>query len=215
MYISHDLGVIARVSDRVAVLYAGEVVEDATARTVFRTPAHPYARGLQESIPRITVAGIPKSMPGQPPLPGELPGCAFAPRCTYATDICHTDPPGLTDIGNGHMVRCHHWEQVTALDFSKELKESFKQTEKSVGDVAIELTEVEISYYNPGLLDNLLKIEPPPATVSNVNLTVRRGETVALVGESGSGKSTIVRTISGLLPARDGHIRFDKYDLTV
>ena len=215
MYISHDLGVIARVSDRVAVLYAGEVVEDATARTVFRTPAHPYARGLQESIPRITVAGIPKSMPGQPPLPGELPGCAFAPRCAYATDICHTDPPGLTDIGNGHMVRCHHWEQVTALDFSEELKESFTQTEKSVGDVAIELTEVEISYYNPGLLDNLLKIEPPPATVSNVNLTVRRGETVALVGESGSGKSTIVRTISGLLPARDGHIRFDKYDLTV
>ena len=92
MYISHDLGVIARVSDRVNVMYAGEIVEDATAMETFRAPAHPYARGLLESIPRLGLAGIPKSMPGHPPLPGTLPGCHFADRCSFATDICHETP---------------------------------------------------------------------------------------------------------------------------
>jgi peptide/nickel transport system ATP-binding protein len=89
MYISHDLGVIARVSDRVALMYAGEIVEDTTAADMFSTPAHPYARGLLESVPRLALAGIPNSMSGQPPIPGTLPGCAFAPRCSSATDICN------------------------------------------------------------------------------------------------------------------------------
>lgn len=215
MYISHDLGVIARVSDRVAVMYAGEVVEDATSRTIFRNPAHPYARGLQESIPRLTMSGIPKSMPGSPPLPGTLPGCSFAPRCSYATDICTTTPPTLERIpGAVHKVRCHNYEDVTAKDFAHELEEVYQATEKTIGEVALQLTGVEISYYRPDILDRWLDKTVPPATVADVNLTVRKGETVALVGESGSGKSTIVRSISGLLPARGGAISFESYDLT-
>ncbi len=215
MYISHDLGVIARVSDRVAVMYAGEVVEDATARTIFNNPAHPYARGLQESIPRLTMSGIPKSMPGQPPLPGTLPGCSFAPRCTFATETCQTEPPQLIQIEDSlHKVRCHNWADVTANNFAEELDSAYAVTAKEVGEIAIELNDVEISYYRPGLLDRWLGRTPPPSTVSNINLSVKRGQTLALVGESGSGKSTIVRTISGLLPAKDGAIAFEKYDLT-
>ncbi|MGB1249934.1 MAG: dipeptide ABC transporter ATP-binding protein, partial [Candidatus Promineifilaceae bacterium] len=215
MYISHDLGVIARVSDRVAVMYAGEVVENAAARTIFRNPAHPYARGLQESIPRLTMSGIPKSMPGSPPLPGTEPGCSFAPRCTYATDICTTTPPTLERIpGALHLVRCHNYEEVTSKDFANELEEVYRETKKEIGDVAIQLTGVEISYYRPDILDRWLDKTVPPATVADVNLTVRKGETVALVGESGSGKSTIVRSVSGLLPARGGSISFENYDLT-
>lgn len=216
MYISHDLGVIARVSDRVAVMYAGEVVEDATARTIFRNPAHPYARGLQESIPRLTMSGIPKSMPGQPPLPGTLPGCSFAPRCDYVTEICTTTPPELERVPDEpHKVRCHNYTDVTANDFANELGEVYKLTKKNIGDVALQLTGVEISYFFPDIIDKMLGKKEPPATVADVNLAVRKGETVALVGESGSGKSTIVRTISGLLPARDGAIAFENYDLTI
>lgn len=222
MYISHDLGVIARVSDRVAIMYAGEIVEDATSAEIFRSPAHPYTRGLLESIPRLTTAGIPKSMPGQPPIPGTLPGCSFAPRCAYATEVCSSDLPELITIGAGfdkrgrHLVRCHHWESLVATDFSQELREAYQAVQHTAEElVAIELSDVDISYYRPGFLDRLKRTPDPPATVSDMTLTVRRGETLALVGESGSGKSTIVRTISGLLPAKSGRIQFQEFDLTV
>ena len=92
MYISHDMGVIARVSDRVALLYAGEIVEDATAAEMFKSPAHPYARGLLASIPRLSLAGIPSS------IPGSLPGCSFAPRCPFAEETCASQPPELATM---------------------------------------------------------------------------------------------------------------------
>ncbi|MEE8428826.1 MAG: ABC transporter ATP-binding protein [Gammaproteobacteria bacterium] len=217
MYISHDLGVIARVSDRVALMYAGEIVEDASAVEIFKSPAHPYARGLLESIPRLDLAGIPKSMPGQPPFPGTLPGCSFTPRCPFATEICSNDPPELSAIPQTlHLVRCHHWEKVVATDFSQELQGVFQTVEhKTQDEIAIALSDVEITYYRPGLFERLRRIPEPPSTVSDLTLNVRRGETLALVGESGSGKSTIVRTISGLLPAKSGEIRFEDCDLTV
>ncbi|MEM7346781.1 MAG: ABC transporter ATP-binding protein [Chloroflexota bacterium] len=226
MYISHDLGVIARVSDRVNVMYAGQIVENATGRETFTKPSHPYARGLLESIPRLGLAGIPKSMPGHPPLPGTLPGCHFAERCSFVTDICYETPPELQIVSadngdasqqaNPHRVRCHHWEDVVATDFSIELKEAFQAIEKETSDeAAITLTNVDITYYRPDIFDRWFSnTQAPPPTVSNINLTVARGETVALVGESGSGKSTIVRTISGLLPTKQGTIEFENYDLT-
>jgi peptide/nickel transport system ATP-binding protein len=222
MYISHDLGVIARVSDRVAIMYAGEIVEDASVQEIFRLPAHPYTRGLLESIPRLTTAGIPKSMPGQPPIPGTLPGCSFAPRCSYATETCASKPPALETIPSTsiatspHLVRCYHWESLVAADFSQELQEAYQTIQHATEDEPfIELLNVDISYYRPGLIDRLSRTPAPPATVSGMTLTVQRGETLALVGESGSGKSTIVRTISGLLPAKGGRIQFQDFDLTV
>jgi peptide/nickel transport system ATP-binding protein len=217
MYISHDLGVIARVSDRVALMYAGEIVEDADVFEIFGSPAHPYARGLLESIPRLALAGIPNSMPGQPPIPGTLPGCSFAPRCSFASNVCTSEPPVLSTIpGTPHLVSCHNWEKVLAKDFSQELQQVFHSIKHTThDDVAIELSDVEISYYRPGMTDRLRNIPEPPATVSDVTISVQRGETLALVGESGSGKTTIVRTIAGLIPAKGGRIRFEDCDLSV
>jgi peptide/nickel transport system ATP-binding protein len=217
MYISHDLGVIARVSDRVALMYAGKIVEDATTRELFSSPSHPYARGLLESIPRLTIAGIPNSLPGQPPIPGTLPGCSFAPRCSYADDQCVAVIPDLKPIpATGHLVRCHHWERVAATDFSQELQEVFHVIQHTTQDEpVIELSDVEITYYRPGIVDRLKGVPAPPATVSDITLSVQRGETLALVGESGSGKTTIVRTIAGLLPAKNGSIQYDEHDLSI
>lgn len=222
IYISHDLGVIARVSDRVAVMYAGELIEDAAATDLFRAPAHPYTRGLLKSMPRLALAEIPRAMAGEPPIPGSLPGCAFAPRCSLATDLCDKTQPTLQAIPQSaqvvrchHFVRCHHWETVLATDFSQGLHEAFQAVARhGKAESAIELTDVAITYHRLGLLARLRGAPSPPATVSNINLSVRRGETMALVGESGSGKSTIVRTLAGLLPAKDGTIVFEDFDLT-
>ena len=217
MYISHDLGVIARVCDRVVLMYAGEVVEDSVAVDMFKTPAHPYSRGLLESIPRLNMAGIPNSMPGQPPIPGTLPGCSFAPRCSFATKKCTEQPPDLVTIPkSSHLIRCHHWKKVIESDFSKELESVFHKIKRSAQDKpALELTDVAITYHNPGLFDRLRGVPEPTATVSGVTISVNRGETLALVGESGSGKSTIVRTISGLLPPKQGKIKFIHDDISM
>lgn len=217
MYISHDLGVIAQVCDRVVLMYAGEIVEDTPTGDMFKSPAHPYARGLLESIPRLTMAGIPNSMPGQPPIPGTLPGCSFAPRCSFATEICTTDLPDLVPIPmTSHLIRCYNWEKVVASDFSQELKNVFHVIERKAHDkTAIELSDVEITYHQQGLIDRLRRVPEPPSTVSDVTFSIHRGETLALVGESGSGKSTIVRTISGLLPPRQGKIKFLHDDISM
>jgi peptide/nickel transport system ATP-binding protein len=217
MYISHDLGVIARVSDRVALMYAGEIVEDTNVKEMFGSPAHPYARGLLESIPRLALAGIPNSMPGQPPIPGTLPGCSFAPRCSFVSDICTSEPPQLSSIpGTLHLVRCHNWEEVLSTDFSQELQQVFHTIKHTTQDEpVVELSGVDISYYQPRLMDRLRSAPEPPTTVSDVTLSVQRGETLALVGESGSGKTTILRVIAGLLPAKGGEISFEDCDLTV
>jgi peptide/nickel transport system ATP-binding protein len=217
MYISHDMGVIARVSDRVALMYAGEIVEDAGVVEMFSSPSHPYTRGLLASIPRLVLAGIPNSMPGQPPIPGTLPGCPFAPRCSFVSNICTSEIPTLHTIQDTHhLVSCHNWKEVMATDFSQELQQAFHTIMHTPQDeYAIELSEVEISYYRPGVVDRLRAVPEPPATVSDITLSVQRGETLALVGESGSGKTTIVRTIAGLLPAKGGRINFEDCDLTV
>jgi len=217
MYISHDLGVIARVSDRIALMYAGKIVEDTNASELFKSPAHPYTRGLLGSIPRLDLEGIPNSMTGQPPIPGTLPGCSFEPRCSSASGICKSEIPSLVSIpGSLHQVRCHHWEQVIEKDFSQELLQVFQKIDHNTkDDPAIELHEVEISYHRPGFMDRIRSLPTPPATVSDITLSVKRGETLALVGESGSGKTTIVRTISGLLPAISGCVKFEECDLTV
>lgn len=216
MYISHDMGVIARVSDRVAVMYSGEIVEVAPVINIFTQPTHPYTRGLLSSIPRITLAGIPRAMPGQPPAPGEHEaGCSFARRCSFADETCETVNPTLREAAQKVcLVRCHHWQTVVKTEFSEELQESFH---KSVHEVqpepVVDLADVEITYTQHGLIERLRGIPELPATVSDINMTINKGETLALVGESGCGKTTIVRTIAGLLPPRIGRLKFRDFDL--
>jgi peptide/nickel transport system ATP-binding protein len=115
-----------------------------------------------------------------------------------------------------HLVSCRNWEKVVATDFSQELQQVFHTINHTTQDEpAIEISDLEISYHRPGVTDRLRNIPEPPSTVSEVTLSVQRGETLALVGESGSGKTTIVRTIAGLIPAKGGRIRFEDCDLTV
>jgi oligopeptide transport system ATP-binding protein len=107
--ITHDLGVVARYADRVVVMYAGRVVESAPAEELYARPRHPYTRGLMASVPRLHSDAGERLVPieGQPPDLSRMPvGCAFAPRCRQATDICRNEPPPLRDCGPQHRVAC-------------------------------------------------------------------------------------------------------------
>jgi oligopeptide/dipeptide ABC transporter ATP-binding protein len=107
LLITHDLGVVAGRADRVAVMYAGRIVEEATTETLFAQPAHPYTRGLLASLPRLRGPRTPvQAIPGSVPVPGQWPaGCRFHPRCPEAMDRCRTDPPRV-ELEPGHAMRC-------------------------------------------------------------------------------------------------------------
>ena len=108
LFITHDLGVAASLCDRIAVMYAGRIVEVADVKTLYETPAHPYTQGLLDSLPRIgSRRSRLQAIGGTPPDPLQLPsGCAFHPRCAHATERCRTTAPVETVLDEGHSVRC-------------------------------------------------------------------------------------------------------------
>jgi oligopeptide transport system ATP-binding protein len=108
IFISHNLSVVSGLCDRVQVMYAGRIVEAADVRTMFYQPKHPYTRALQRSIPGLQKKGAGLyTIPGLPPdLSKPAPGCAFAPRCEFATGHCHTEEPGLMEFKPGHTQAC-------------------------------------------------------------------------------------------------------------
>lgn len=119
IFITHDLGVIAEIADRVCVMYAGKIAEQATVNELFKSPKHPYTRGLLSSIPRLE--NEPKSVlptiHGMVPHLTELPdGCRFSNRCQYATEVCGSDQPADEDAGDGRQVACHHWRDLVIQD---------------------------------------------------------------------------------------------------
>ena len=115
--ITHDLGVVARYADAVAVMYAGRIIEQAPAETLYASPQHPYTRGLLASIPSLHSSAGQRLVPisGQPPDLARLPaGCAFAPRCSRADATCSTSRPALRAASDGHLVACHHLDAAIA-----------------------------------------------------------------------------------------------------
>lgn len=114
--ITHDMGVVAEIADRIAVMYAGQIVESADAIDVYRQPAHPYTKALLESIPRLDDRGTElAAIGGLPPDLSGLPaGCSFAPRCRFAREECRSDSPPLYDISSERSSRCHYWEAVVS-----------------------------------------------------------------------------------------------------
>jgi oligopeptide/dipeptide ABC transporter ATP-binding protein len=109
LLITHDLGVVAEMCDRVVVMYAGQVVEETDVRSLFHQPKHPYTKGLLASLPQLSGDQDKlSSIPGQVPALDEMPsGCRFAPRCSARMSICETSNPDLLDLGNQHQCRCH------------------------------------------------------------------------------------------------------------
>ncbi len=112
--ITHDLGVHANLADRIAVLYAGKLVEEADSRTILKKPLHPYTKFLIQSLPRLDDRSTRVSIPGRPPALDNPPdGCSFHPRCPLAVDKCRTVDPAMVAIQPGHRVACHVVTEAT------------------------------------------------------------------------------------------------------
>ena len=117
IYISHDIAVIAEVTDRMGVMYAGKLAELGDTLEIFHRPRHPYSYLLLSSTPSVTGPRRKLlALEGEPPdLLDPPPGCRFNPRCPFVTEICLTEEPLMTDIGGGHSVACHNWQQVPEI----------------------------------------------------------------------------------------------------
>jgi peptide/nickel transport system ATP-binding protein len=205
LFISHNLAVIAKMCDRVGVLYAGELVEEGQALDVFQHPRHPYTVGLLRSIPRRDAAQTADARPPLATIPGSLPapgsvvsGCIFADRCGLAEDRCRTEAPPMYEIGGGRGSRCHFHERAETVPAGATGEDSGAPP-AAPGDVAsgplLRIRDASKTFHLQGQTVRGLY---------GVDLEIRAGETVGLVGESGSGKTTLARVIMGLTAPDDG-----------
>ena len=220
--ITHDLGVVAGHTDRVAVMYAGRIVETAPTKTLFTEPKHRYTSSLMAALPERALAAGTKlfSIPGAPPSLTNLPvGCRFAARCLWATDECRAGYPDLSG-DETHTFSCFH--PVQEGDESPAVLQGKLESNKTDGAAAdvpqishetlLDVKEASREYESAG--SGFFKREKGVVSaVDRVSITVKKGETYGLVGESGCGKSTVGRLIAGLEPPSGGAIELDGRDL--
>ena len=218
-YITHNLGVVAQICDRIGVMYAGQLVEVAPRHELFSQPRHPYTHGLIASVPQMSAPSRKQGLLLRGLLRrDELPsGCPFAPRCEFAMERCYQEHQELVQLDEHHQVAC--W-RVNEIPTFQERVATSKSTTSRATVLAIipdekpllEVKDLQAGYVVRGsLLDPRRKFL---SVVQNIGITIRSGETFALVGESGSGKTTIARALAGLLPFVSGEVRFDyNYDL--
>ncbi len=206
LFISHNLGTVAQVCDRLAVLYGGEIVEEGPIRQVFGNPRHPYTRALLDCLPRL---GRNKHEMPLHPIPGHAPspmtrpvGCGFAPRCRHADrPRCTTNPiPSLAVAGEPeHLVRC---VKVAELAPWRLQSQTAARKDRAAAEIILK-TEALAKLYRQSS-GPFGRTGPPVQALGAIDLAVARGETLAIVGESGCGKSTFARILSGLEVASGG-----------
>ena len=206
LFISHDLGVVSGIADRVMVLYGGRKVEEATASKLFAGPLHPYTRALLAALPD-PGAHIGMGTRRLPELPGSafdahlvVNGCNFAPRCSLATLRCHQESPPLIEAASGHRVACWNWAQV-ALQVVARPPASAAIHIQEVQPV-LKVHELGVEYRSTHLWRSPIVI----SAVQDVSFNIAPGEALALVGESGCGKSSVARAVLGLVTPSHGSV---------
>jgi peptide/nickel transport system ATP-binding protein len=214
LLITHDLGAVARMARRVAVMYAGELVEVAERDAFFRAPQHPYSRKLFEALPSPDKrAGDLAVIPGQvPPLTQAFRGCRFAERCEQAFERCTGEVPNLLDLPGGHRVRCHLRERGAA---AARVTTEMRSSGAGRGEARPALLEVsDLKVHFPIRKGLFKRTAGHVKAVDGVSLAIPEGRTLALVGESGCGKTTVGKAVLQLLRPTSGSVRFGARELT-
>lgn len=214
LYITHDLAVVAKICQRVGVLYAGELMEVGTIYDIFNRPAHPYTLSLLDCVPHFDENANRRALgaiPGRIPRADELTGgCVFAPRCKYCVDACREAVPELTRFDDEHMSACIRYKEI--LRFEGVGHDTTKYPPPENQETVLTISELNKHYQATSSLfakENIAVVK----AVNGINLTVRKGFTMGIVGESGCGKTTLIRTIMGLLSPTSGEITLDNRKL--
>jgi oligopeptide/dipeptide ABC transporter ATP-binding protein len=212
IFISHDLGTVLELADRVMVMYGGEIVENRPAREMLRDPRHPYTRGLLGSYADPRLAEVKVSyIPGRPPdLSREHQGCLFTPRCPYAEDQCRETHPDLLE-NHGGLVRCHVAQQERLPEAPRGQTGAFSTVDSTAAAVTEPVADGPVL-----VVDGASKIyrtrrglrTTETEAVNDVSLKLYAGRVTALVGQSGSGKSTIARLVTGVERPTAGAVHF-------
>lgn len=221
LYITHNLGVVARICDRVGVMYAGELVEEARVEEVFLNPLHPYTRGLLRCVPRL---GLSKEtsrlhpIPGQvPPLNALPPGCVFERRCSFAREECCLSRPELVEAAPGHAVRCFRWEEMAAMEEAPVEEKPLFVAVSDEGEPLLRVQGLKAYYLQEeSALLRLIRRGKKRyvKAVDDVGFEVKPQNILGVVGESGCGKTTLAKCIAGLVAPSDGKIEFLGIDIS-
>ena len=232
LYISHNLGVIARISDRIGVMYAGQMVEQGPVREVFRRQLHPYTAGLLECLPSLDFGRKDRALKliqGMIPDLARLPAaCSFAPRCPHARERCHNEAPELVEVVPRHWSRCLFWREQEVERAQREARSitattatSVTTTEATAANSAnaaprrplLGVDNLSREYIDSKKLLGIFGQERIVHALDGVSLELAADETLAVVGESGCGKTTLARLIVGLVEPTNGTILFDGNEL--
>jgi peptide/nickel transport system ATP-binding protein len=204
LFISHNLGVIRKMCERVGVLYAGKLIEEGPVEAILHDPRHPYTVGLIRCIPRGGVRkdlGRLDSIPGFLPSVGEdLPGCVFAARCALAQDVCTAEEPPPHAAAPGHFSRCHFHERASELPRTTAAELGHSLAVDRTAAPLVRLDDVARVFHQAGQDIHAL---------AGVSAEIWPGETLGLVGQSGSGKTTLARTLLGIVPPTRGTVELD------
>jgi peptide/nickel transport system ATP-binding protein len=224
VYITHDLGVVARVCNYVGVMYAGEMVETGPVEAIYDSPLHPYTQGLMRCVPKLgTTKESSRLYPirGRVPAPKDRPrgACIFAPRCDYVTDRCRNEGPKLREIEPNHQTRCFYSEEIDADAWEPPADLVPELAPVSEGEAEDILQVANLKTYYEQASKSVLSLfglgeKLYVKAVDDVSISVPASKTLGIVGESGCGKSTFAKTIVGLESPTDGKAEFLGFDIS-
>jgi len=213
LLITHDLGIVANMAHRVAVMYAGEIVEVADRDAFFRAPQHPYAQKLFAALPSPQRrAGELAVIRGQvPPLTSTFDYCRFADRCDFVFDRCRVEAPRLLEPVPGHLARCHLREAGPAAP--RQIDVSRKQPVVAAEERRVLLEVQDLKVHFPVRRGILRRTVGQVRAVDGVSFALREGRTLALVGESGCGKTTTGKALLQLIAPTSGSVRYEGQEI--
>lgn len=219
LLITHDLAVVSRMAQHVALMYAGQIIETASADEFFADPKHPYARLLLRALPDTRQRGVAlAAIPGTvPPLSQSFEGCRFAPRCDRVMPVCHTTPPELIELPESLCVRCLLYAPGVVSPSVEPIEATAVASARvraGTAETLLEVSDLRVRF--PVRQGWMHRVTGHFTAVDGVSLSIGRGETLALVGESGCGKSTLGKALVQLLRAQaqiEGRALLDGRDL--